>query len=109
LRALDVRFLDVGNVEVLGEFKIAVLAMVDVLRHTPPPSQHDSAEACGRTMKSLWSWELSAVCGVERLEACSAPDNSSTFGASDRLPGVLFAEQAVDGVALVTVNQAGIF
>ena len=37
LWTLDLSFLDVRHVEVLGEFHVAVLAVVDVLRHSPPP------------------------------------------------------------------------
>jgi hypothetical protein len=35
---LDLGFLDVRHVDVLGEFHVAVLAVVDVLRHSPPPA-----------------------------------------------------------------------
>jgi hypothetical protein len=38
LRTLDLSFLKVRDVEVLGEFQVAVLAVVDVLRHSPPPA-----------------------------------------------------------------------
>jgi hypothetical protein len=34
----DLSFFEVRDVEVLGEFHVAVLAVVDVLRHSPPPA-----------------------------------------------------------------------
>jgi hypothetical protein len=35
---LDFGFLDVGDVETLGEFLVAVLAVVEVLRHDATPA-----------------------------------------------------------------------
>ena len=67
VRTLDLGFLEVRDVKVLGEFHVAVLAVVDVLRHGLPPSQHHSAVACGWTMKSRRERQLSAVRAIERL------------------------------------------
>jgi hypothetical protein len=38
MRALDLSFIDVGDVVVLGEFLVAVLTMKDVLRHGVSPA-----------------------------------------------------------------------
>lgn len=42
--ALDFGLVDLGYVMVLGEFPVAVFAMVGVLRHGVSPRQHDSAD-----------------------------------------------------------------
>jgi hypothetical protein len=42
---LDFGFLDVGDVEVLGEFLVAVLAVVEVLRHNATPAMMIAPQA----------------------------------------------------------------
>jgi hypothetical protein len=42
---LDFSFFDVGDVEALGEFLVAVLAVIEVLRHNPTPCHIIAPEA----------------------------------------------------------------
>jgi len=45
VRTLDFGFLDVGDVEALGEFLVAVLAVVEVLRHNATPAMMIAPQA----------------------------------------------------------------
>ena len=61
-RALDLGFLDVGDVVLLGELFVAVGTMKGVVRHGDSPRQHHSADHCeGLRIRAVRTANVSKV------------------------------------------------